>query len=94
MRQSATPTLATGYGAGFWSNRVPGNVPDWGVPWGLPSAPPGTFFARGFMGPFVVVIPSQRIVIVRMSVSHVRGDGIEETDRIVGEVLAALKSSP
>lgn len=93
VKQSATPTLATGYGAGFWSNRVPGKVPEWGVPWGLASAPPDTFFARGFMGQFVVVIPSQRLVIVRMSVSHVRGDGIEETDRIVGDVLAALKPS-
>ncbi len=91
VAQSATPTLATGYGAGFWSNRVPGNVPGWGVPWGLASAPPDTFFARGFMGQFVVVIPSQRLVIVRMSVSHVRGDDIEETNRIVGEVLAAIR---
>lgn len=93
VAQSTTPTLATGYGAGFWTNRVPGKVPGWGVPWGLASAPPDTFFARGFMGQFVVVIPSQRLVIVRMSVSHVRGDDIEETDRIVGEVLAALRSS-
>ncbi len=93
VAQSATPTLATGYGAGFWSNRVPGNVPNWGVPWGLASAPPDTFFARGFMGQFVVVIPSQRLVIVRMSVSHVRGDDIVETNRIVGEVLAALRPS-
>jgi len=91
VAQSTTPTLATGYGAGFWTNRVPGKVPGWGVPWGLASAPPDTFFARGFMGQFVVVIPSQRLVIVRTSVSHVRGDDIEETDRIVGEVLAALK---
>ncbi len=94
VAQSTTPTLATGYGAGFWTNRVPGNVPGWGVPWGLASAPPDTFFARGFMGQFVVVIPSQRLVIVRMSVSHVRGDDIEETNRIVGEVLAALRPSP
>ena len=94
VAQSTTPTLATGYGAGFWSNRVPGNVPGWGVPWGLASAPPDTFFSRGFMGQFVVVIPSQRLVIVRMSVSHVRGDDIEETNRIVGEVLAALRPSP
>lgn len=94
VAQSTTPTLATGYGAGFWTNRVPGKVPGWGVPWGLAAAPPDTFFARGFMGQFVVVIPSQRLVIVRMSVSHVRGDDIEETNRIVGEVLAALGSPP
>jgi CubicO group peptidase (beta-lactamase class C family) len=94
VQQSATPTLQTGYGAGFWSNRVPGNLPNWAVPWGLASAPADTFFARGFMGQAVVVIPSRRLVIVRLSVSHVRGDDIEETDRIVGEVLAALRPAP
>lgn len=91
---SATPTLNTGYGAGWWTNRQPGRVPGWGVPWGLPSAPADAFFARGFMGQFVVVVPSQRLVLVRLSVSHQRGDDIEETDRIVGEVLAALAKGP
>ena len=90
VRQSTTPTLRTGYGAGWWTNRQRGPVPGWGVPWGLASAPADTFFARGFMGQFVVVIPSRRVVLVRLSVSHQRGDDIEETDRIVREVLAAL----
>ena len=90
VQWSATPTLNTGYGAGWWTNRKPGLVPRWGVLWGLPSAPPDAFFARGFMGQFVVVIPSRRLVLVRLSVSHHQGDDIAETDRIVGEVLAAL----
>jgi CubicO group peptidase (beta-lactamase class C family) len=62
------------------------------VPWGLSTAPRDAFFARGFMGNFIVVIPSQRLVIVRLSVSHERGDDIEETNRLVGEILAALPS--
>jgi len=86
------PTLATGYGAGFWTNRVAGNVAAWGVPWGLAHAPQDAFFARGFMGQFIAVIPSERLVIVRLGVSHVRGDDIEETDRIVAEVLAACRN--
>ena len=52
-------------------------------------APQDSFFARGFMGQFVVVVPSQRLVIVRLSVSHVRGDDIEATNDLVGDVLAA-----
>jgi CubicO group peptidase (beta-lactamase class C family) len=92
VQTSVTPTLATGYGAGFWTNRVPGLVAGWGVPWGLSTAPRDAFFARGFMGNFIVVIPSQRLVIVRLSVSHERGDDIEETNRLVGEILAALPS--
>jgi CubicO group peptidase (beta-lactamase class C family) len=87
---AARPSLATGYGAGWWTNRVAGDVPGWHVPWGLEHAPADAFFARGFMGQYVVVVPSERLVIVRLSVSKVRGDDIEETDRIVADVRAAL----
>lgn len=90
VQRSTSPTLDTGYGAGIWTNRE-GLVPGWGVPWGLSNAPRDTFFARGFMGNFVVVIPSQRLVIVRLSVSHFRGDDIEGTNAIVGDVLHALR---
>ena len=86
---TTTPTQATGYGAGWWTNRQSGLVPGWGVPWGLPSAPADAFFARGFMGQFVVVVPSRRLVVVRLSSSHERGDDIAETDRIVADMLAA-----
>lgn len=92
VAMAATPTLDTGYGAGWWTNRRPGLVPGWGVPWGLPSAPADAFFARGFMGNFVVVVPSRRLVLVRLSVSTQRGDDIDETDRLLGAVLAALPS--
>jgi CubicO group peptidase (beta-lactamase class C family) len=91
VQMSTTPTLDTGYGAGFWTNRVAGKVPGWGVPWGLPQAPADAFFARGFMGQFIVVVPSERLVVVRLSVSHVRGDDIEETDRMVADIRAALR---
>ncbi|MDH4393490.1 MAG: serine hydrolase, partial [Aquabacterium sp.] len=87
---TVTPTQSTGYGAGWWTNRQPGPVPGWGVPWGLPSAPADTFFARGYMGQFVVVVPSRQLVVVRLASSHQRGDDIAETDRIVADILAAL----
>ncbi len=93
VARATTPTLSTGYGAGLWTNRVPGKVPGWGAPWGLPAAPEDAFFARGFMGQFVVVVPSRRVVIVRMSASPRFGDDIEETNRLVGEVLLALGSA-
>jgi CubicO group peptidase (beta-lactamase class C family) len=93
VARATTPTLSTGYGAGLWTNRLPGKVPGWGAPWGLPAAPEDSFFARGFMGQFVVVVPSRRVVIVRMSASPRFGDDIEETDRIVGKVLRALEAA-
>jgi hypothetical protein len=90
-----TPTLDTGYGAGWWTNALGGRlVPHWGVPWGLPHAPADTFFARGYMGQFVVVVPSRRLVIVRLAISAVKGDDIEAADRLVGEVLSALGDAP
>jgi CubicO group peptidase (beta-lactamase class C family) len=94
MRHITTPTLDTAYGAGLWTHRLGGQVfPKWGVPWGLANAPADAYFGRGFMGQYVVVIPSERLVIVRMSISHEKGDDIGETDRIVGEVRGALKGS-
>jgi CubicO group peptidase (beta-lactamase class C family) len=90
---STRPTLATGYGAGFWTNRVPGNVPQWGVPWGFEHAPADTYFARGAMGQYVIVIPSQRLVIIRFGNSQSRGDDIEFIDRFVDAVLKAVKLS-
>lgn len=91
VRMSTTPTLDTGYGAGLWTNFKPGDVPGWGVPWGLSNAPADAYFARGFMGQFVVVVPSRQLVLVRLSVSHHRGDDIAETNRILGDVLDALR---
>jgi len=90
-----TPTLDTGYGAGWWTNALGGRlVPHWGVPWGLPHAPGDAYFARGHMGQFVVVVPSRRLVIVRLAISAVKGDDIEAADRLVGEVLSALGAPP
>jgi CubicO group peptidase (beta-lactamase class C family) len=94
---AATPSLDTGYGAGWWTNRHPGFVKQWShgdiqVAWGLPSAPRDTVFARGFLGQFVIVIPSERLVIVRLDHSQERSARhiAVDTDRLVADVVAAL----
>ena len=56
----------------------------------MPHAPGDAYFARGHMGQFVVVVPSRRLVIVRMSSAPEQGDDIVETNRVVGDILAAL----
>lgn len=95
---AATPTLDTGYGAGWWTNKNPGNVAQWShgdiqVAWGFPHAPRDTFFARGFLGQFVIVIPSEHLVIVRLDASQERSARhiAVDTDRLVAEIVAALR---
>lgn len=63
------------YGAGFW--RLPAGS-------GLPG---GTFFASGFQGQYVIVIPSRELVVVRLGASH----GANGVWAMVGELLAALR---
>lgn len=89
VKYSATQTLDTGYGAGFWINGIQGNAP-WGLPWGLPHVPPDAFFAMGNMGQHVVIVPSQRLVVVRLGVSHHPDGLIAGADRLVADVIAAL----
>ncbi len=94
VRYSSSPTLDTGYGAGFWTNLAEGNVPGWGVPWGMPHAPRDAFFARGFMGQYVVIVPSRNLVIARFGDSHVEGDDIRSMDRLVTEIVADIDAEP
>jgi CubicO group peptidase (beta-lactamase class C family) len=85
-----TPTPGTGYGAGFFVNAQDGDVPGWGVPWGLPHAPRDTFFARGFMGQYIVIVPSLDLVVVRLGPSQVAGDDVRFMDGIMRDAVAAL----
>ncbi|MES2105323.1 MAG: serine hydrolase [Pseudomonadota bacterium] len=90
VKYSSTQTLDTGYGAGFWINGVSGNAP-WGLPWNMPHVPVDAFYAMGFMGQHVVIVPSQRLVVVRLGVSHHRDGMVEGADRLVADVIAALQ---
>jgi len=90
VKYSTTRTPDTGYGAGFWINSVRGIDP-WGLPLGMPSVPDDAYFAMGFMGQFVVVVPSQNMVVVRLGVSHHRDGLIAGMNRLVADVIAALQ---
>jgi CubicO group peptidase (beta-lactamase class C family) len=86
---SAAATLDTDYGAGFWTNRSEHERARERVRMGIPH---DAFFASGDLGQRIVIIPSQRLVIVRL------GDSVDPTGdmrglgRLVKEVVAAVQN--
>jgi CubicO group peptidase (beta-lactamase class C family) len=84
------PTLSTGYGAGFWLNRVAGNVPSEEISWGIPGAPSDAFFARGIFGQFIVVIPSQQLVVVRLGAADGPDFDTKGVGRLISDIIAIL----
>lgn len=92
VQYSSTPAPHTGYGAGFWTNHL---GPDTANPhiWGLPFAPVDMFFARGLLGQYVVIVPSENLVIARFGLSQETGRNEGDTEgvgRLVAATIAAL----
>ena len=85
---SASPTLGTDYGAGFWTNRSEHERAKGRVKMGIAR---DAFFAFGDQGQRIVILPSQHMVIVRL------GDSVDPTGDIRGlgglvkEVIAATQ---
>jgi len=87
---ATTPSLGEGYGAGFWLNTTDAEMPVWGMRWGMLHAPRDAFFARGYLGQYVVVVPSARLVVARFGASHGAGHDVELVGRLVADAIAAL----
>jgi CubicO group peptidase (beta-lactamase class C family) len=83
---SPTADSSYGYGAGWWTSLTPT-----GRDGKETLLPPGAFFANGRLGQFVVVVPSERLVVVRLGLTQTAGLGDDGSiPRLVSDVVIAL----
>ena len=81
-----SPTAPEGrYGAHFWTNGKTGTEVRARSLKGLPA---DTFFASGYEGQFVVIIPSRKLVVVRLGQTQNRKAW--DMESFVSEILAAI----
>ncbi|WBL78863.1 beta-lactamase family protein [Bradyrhizobium xenonodulans] len=85
---SATPHAWVGIGAGFWTNQGNSYGAKFRVDHGWPR---DAFFAKGTIGQYTIVIPSEKLVIVRLGRSPnapPQADGVFD---LVRDVVAATR---
>jgi CubicO group peptidase (beta-lactamase class C family) len=87
VNYSAAPTQSAwvGIGAGFWTNRGYSYGAKYRTSLGWPVE---SFYASGTFGQYVIIVPSERLVIARLGTSGNRYD-IEGVSRLVADVIAA-----
>jgi len=83
---SPTPNAWVGYGAGFWTNLGDSFGARYRVEHGWPR---DAFFAKGTIGQYVIIIPSQQLVIARFGVSPNWPPDADGVSRLVSDVVAA-----
>jgi CubicO group peptidase (beta-lactamase class C family) len=83
---SPTPNGWVGYGAGFWTNLGDSFGANYRIERGWPR---DAFFAKGTIGQYVVIIPSEKLVIVRLGRSPNWPPEADGVFRLVAEVVAA-----
>lgn len=87
---SRRSTLGTTYGAGFWTNDGPSKVAAWRVAHGFPK---DGFFASGFLGQRIYIIPSEHLVVVRFGYSEPPDFGIEDDVALIAAVIHATHAT-
>jgi CubicO group peptidase (beta-lactamase class C family) len=84
----AAATLNSDYAAGFYTNRSDHPDAKGRVHLGMPS---DSFFASGLLGQRIVIMPSQRLLVVRLGDSVDPTGDIRGVARLVKEVIAAVQ---
>ena len=79
-----------GYAAGFWTNRGTGGGQSYRIARGIPS---DAFMARGANGQYVIVVPSQHLVVARFGPAVTPRDDLDVVARLVADVSAAIPPS-
>ena len=88
---AATPgSERFGYGAGFWTNRGNGDGQRYRIGHGIPA---DVFMARGANGQYTIIVPSQRLVVVRLGPAFIERDDMDAVARLVADVIAAAPKS-
>jgi CubicO group peptidase (beta-lactamase class C family) len=82
-----TPGAFVGYGAGFWTNRDDSFGAQYRTRHGMPR---DAFMAKGQFGQYVVVVPSERLVVARFGVTGGTND-VEGVSRLVRDVIEATR---
>lgn len=83
---SPTPNAWVGIGAGFWTNQGDSLGATFRVARGWPR---DAFFAKGTIGQYTIIIPSERLVIVRLGRSPNGPPNADGVFRLVSDVVAA-----
>jgi CubicO group peptidase (beta-lactamase class C family) len=82
---SLTPGAWVGMGAGFWTNLGDSKGSRYRTSLGMPR---DAFYASGVLGQYVIIVPSERLVIARFGISGNQYD-IAGVSRLVADVIAA-----
>jgi CubicO group peptidase (beta-lactamase class C family) len=88
VKYSATPTPGAwvGQGAGFWSNLGDSFGATYRSDRGMPR---DAFFAKGTLGQYVVIVPSEKLVIVRLGRSPNWPPEADGVFQLISDVIAA-----
>ena len=84
---STSPTLGTTYGSGLWTNRSADPGPQARIT--RAGMPANAFYASGNLGQRIYILPSQQLVVVRLGVTHGKGNDLVRDMKLLREVMRA-----